>query len=116
MELSEKLRRWIAFVRSVLPGGSWWRFPKDIDVVLAAKPVTVLRALQRMWELIAKDRWIIFAAFATLIVTALSEISIPHFLTASIFSAQSGEIVVFQRNIHLLVLLCVTAAICRSSG
>ncbi|KAH7857294.1 hypothetical protein Vadar_010976 [Vaccinium darrowii] len=112
VELSEKLRRWIAFVRSVLPGGSWWRFPKDVDVVLAAKPVTVLRALQRMWELIAKDRWIIFAAFATLIVTALSEISIPHFLTASIFSAQSGEIVVFQRNIHLLVLLCVTAAIC----
>lgn len=72
MELSEKLRRWIAFVRSVLPGGSWWRFPMDVDVVLAAKPVTVLRALQRMWELIAKDRWIVFAAFATLIVTAVS--------------------------------------------
>ncbi|XP_058194019.1 ABC transporter B family member 26, chloroplastic [Rhododendron vialii] len=111
-ELSEKLRRWIAFVRSVLPGGSWWSFSEDVDVVLTAKPVTVLRALQRMWELIAKDRWIIFAAFATLIITALAEISIPHFLTASIFSAQSGQIVVFQRNVHLLILLCVTAAIC----
>ncbi|KAI8528171.1 hypothetical protein RHMOL_Rhmol12G0130000 [Rhododendron molle] len=111
-ELSEKLRRWIAFVRSVLPGGSWWSFSEDVDVVLTAKPVTVLRALQRMWELIAKDRWIIFAAFATLIITALAEISIPHFLTASIFSAQSGQIIVFQRNVHLLVLLCVTAAIC----
>ncbi|KAE9454136.1 hypothetical protein C3L33_13967, partial [Rhododendron williamsianum] len=71
-ELSEKLRRWIAFVRSVLPGGSWWSFSEDVDVVLTAKPVTVLRALQRMWELIAKDRWIIFAAFATLIITAVS--------------------------------------------
>ncbi|KAG5522060.1 hypothetical protein RHGRI_034311 [Rhododendron griersonianum] len=111
-ELSEKLRRWIAFVRSVLPGGSWWSFSEDVDVVLTAKPVTVLRALQRMWELIAKDRWIIFAAFATLIITALAEISIPHFLTASIFSAQSGQIVVFQQNVHLLILLCVIAAIC----
>lgn len=71
-ELSEKLRRWIAFVRSVLPGGSWWSFSEDVDVVLTAKPVTVLRALQRMWELIAKDRWIIFAAFTTLIITAVS--------------------------------------------
>lgn len=71
-KLSEKLRRWIAFVRSVLPGGSWWSFSEDVEVVLTAKPVTVLRALQRMWELIAKDRWIIFAAFATLIITAVS--------------------------------------------
>ncbi|GFY88235.1 transporter associated with antigen processing protein 1 [Actinidia rufa] len=113
VELSEKLRRWIGFIRSILPGGSWWSFSHDVEVVMMAKPVTVLRALQRMWELVSKDRWVIFAAFATLIITALSEISIPHFLTASIFSAQSGEIMVFHQNVRLLVLLSLTAGICR---
>ncbi|XP_057493957.1 ABC transporter B family member 26, chloroplastic isoform X1 [Actinidia eriantha] len=112
VELSEKLRRWIGFIRSILPGGSWWSFSHDVEVVMMAKPVTVLKALQRMWELVSKDRWVIFAAFATLIITALSEISIPHFLTASIFSAQSGEIMVFHQNVRLLVLLSLTAGIC----
>ncbi|KAL6983754.1 ABC transporter B member 26, chloroplastic [Sarracenia purpurea var. burkii] len=112
VEFQERLRRWFAFVRSVLPGGSWWSFSEDVEVAMTAKPVTVLRALQRMWELIAGDRLVIFAAFATLILTALSEISIPHFLTASIFSAQSGEIMVFHKNVRLLVLLCLTAGIC----
>lgn len=40
----------------------------------------------------------------------------PHYLTASIFSAQSGEIAVFHRNVRLLVLLCVTSGICRSKS
>lgn len=80
---------------------------------MTAKPVTVLRALQRMWGLVAKDRWIIFAAFSALVLAAVSEISIPHFLTASIFSAQSGEIVVFHRNVGLLVFLCFASGICR---
>lgn len=79
---------------------------------MVAKPVTVVKALTRMWELISKDRWVIFAAFTALVVTALSEISIPHFLTASIFSAQSGEIAVFHRNVRLLVGMCITAGIC----
>ncbi|CAL5418877.1 unnamed protein product [Camellia sinensis] len=122
VEFSESLRRWIGFVRSILPGGSWWSFSKDVEVVMAAKPVTVWLALRRMWELIATDRWVIFAAFSALILTALellrtilefSEISIPHFLTASIFSAQSGEIMVFHWNVRLLVLLCLIAGICR---
>ncbi|GMP82662.1 hypothetical protein CsSME_00036871 [Camellia sinensis var. sinensis] len=112
VEFSESLRRWIGFVRSILPGGSWWSFSKDVEVVMAAKPVTVWLALRRMWELIATDRWVIFAAFSALILTAFSEISIPHFLTASIFSAQSGEIMVFHWNVRLLVLLCLIAGIC----
>lgn len=69
-----------------------------------------------MWQLIAKDRLVIFAAFSTLIVAALSEISIPHYLTATIFSAQSHEIAVFHRNVRHLIMICVTAGICRSKS
>lgn len=38
---------------------------------MTAKAVTVLRALQRMWDLVAKDRWIIFAAFSVLVFAAV---------------------------------------------
>ncbi|GMN41541.1 hypothetical protein TIFTF001_010766 [Ficus carica] len=99
VDFSERLRRWMAFVRIILPGGSWWSFSEDVEVRILAEPVTVSRALVRMWKLVANDRWVIFFAFSTLIVAALSEISIPHFLTASIFTAQSGEIAVFRRNV-----------------
>lgn len=70
-ELFERVRRWIGSVRTVLPGGSWWSFSDDVDVKLLAKPVTVLQALIRMWHLVAQDRWVIFTAFATLIVAAV---------------------------------------------
>ncbi|KAH7522815.1 hypothetical protein JRO89_XSUnG0102300 [Xanthoceras sorbifolium] len=113
VEFNERIRRWIHFVQSVFPGGSWWSFSDDVEVKMTAKPVTVWRALCKMWELVSKDRWVIFAAFSALIVAALSEISIPHFLTASIFTAQSGEIAVFHGNVRLLILLCVTSGICR---
>ncbi|OMP08318.1 hypothetical protein CCACVL1_01124 [Corchorus capsularis] len=112
VEFSEKFRKWIDFLRSVLPGGSWWSFTDDVEINLTAKPVTVWRALSRMWQLIAKDRLVIFAAFSTLIVAAVSEISIPHYLTASIFSAQSREIAVFHQNVRLLITICVVAGIC----
>ncbi|XP_010251085.1 PREDICTED: ABC transporter B family member 26, chloroplastic [Nelumbo nucifera] len=107
----ETWRRWVVFLRSVVPGGNWWRLSDDVEVFTTAKPVTVLFALRRMWELVANDRWIIFAAFAALILAALSEISIPHFLTASIFSAQSGETMVFRRNARLLIILCLSSGI-----
>lgn len=73
VEFPERMRRLIDIIRSLLPGGSWWSFPEevDVDVALIAKPVTVLRALQRMWQLIAVDRWIIYAAFSALIMSAV---------------------------------------------
>ncbi|OWM76106.1 hypothetical protein CDL15_Pgr009752 [Punica granatum] len=112
-QLLEKLRRLLHLARSLLPGGSWWDLSEEeVDVRLLAKPVTVWRALTRMWELVAQDRWVIFAAFSALILAALSEISIPHYLTASIFSAQSANIAVFHRNVRLLILFCVIAGIC----
>ncbi|KAI4328169.1 hypothetical protein L6164_020547 [Bauhinia variegata] len=110
--LLESLRRWASLLPSILPGGSWWSFSDDVEVKILAKPVTVWRALSKMWELVAQDRWVIMAAFSALILAAVSEISIPHFLTASIFCAQGGEIAVFHRNVRLLVLLCITAGIC----
>lgn len=112
VDFNEKIRRWIRFIQSILPGGSWWSFDDDVEVKIMAKPVTLWRALGKMWDLVSKDRWIIFAAFSALIIAALSEIFIPHFLTASIFTAQSSEIAVFHRNVRLLILLCVTSGIC----
>ncbi|KAL3656073.1 ABC transporter B member 26, chloroplastic [Castilleja foliolosa] len=113
VELSEKLTKWIKLVREILPGGDWWRLSSEgLEVLVSAKPVTVFRALNKMWELIAQDRWVVFAAFVALIVTAISEISIPHYLTASIFSAKSSTIALFHQNVRLLVLLCITAGIC----
>ncbi|KAJ7943697.1 ABC transporter B family protein [Quillaja saponaria] len=112
VEFFEKVKRWVGFFGSILPGGSWWSFSDDVEVNMLAKPVTVWRALCKMWKLVAQDRWVIFAAFSALILAALSEISIPHYLTASIFSSQSGEVAVFHRNVRLLVLLCVTSGIC----
>ncbi|KAM1116889.1 hypothetical protein TB2_007233 [Malus domestica] len=48
----------------------------------------------------ARDRWVIFASFSVLIVATLSEISIPHYLTASIFTAQSCKVAVFRQNVR----------------
>ncbi|KAL1355381.1 hypothetical protein HN51_007436 [Arachis hypogaea] len=110
--LLQTLRTWLRFLPSILPGGSWWNFDDDIEIELLAQPVSVWRALGKMWHLVARDRWIIFAAFTALIFAAVSEISIPHFLTASIFTAQSAEIAVFHQNVRLLVLLCVISGIC----
>ena len=73
-------------MRSILPGGSWWRLDDDgVEVRILAEPVTVTRALVRMWELVAKDRLVIFAAFATLIVAAVSFKSPFFFFNTQVF-------------------------------
>lgn len=71
IEPFERLRRWSRVVWSVLPGGKWWSFDEDVELKLLAEPVTVLQALTRMWNLVAQDRWVIFAAFAALILAAV---------------------------------------------
>ncbi|KAK2374289.1 ABC transporter B family member 26, chloroplastic [Trifolium repens] len=111
-EFLNKIRKWVSFIPSIFPGGTWWNFSDDDNVQLYGQPVTVWYALGKMWNLVAKDRWVIFAAFSALIIAAVSEISIPHYLTASIFSAQGGDIAVFHGNVRLLILLCVTSGIC----
>ncbi|KAF5203572.1 Abc transporter b family member 26 protein [Thalictrum thalictroides] len=109
----EKLSKGVVLLQSIGPGGSFWRFPNHAQVVnTTAKPVTAVFALRRMWDLVANDRWIIYSAFVALAFAAISEISIPHYLTASIFSAQAGATTVFKRNAKILVLLCFTSGIC----
>ncbi|KAF5961643.1 hypothetical protein HYC85_002852 [Camellia sinensis] len=112
---AEVLERWVIFMRSVLPGGSWWNLSDSNEVgskAREAKPVTVLLALRRIWALFADDRWVIYAALVSLTIVALSEISIPNFLAASVFSAQRGQTAVFYRNSQLLILLCFVSGIC----
>ncbi|XP_042464836.1 ABC transporter B family member 26, chloroplastic-like [Zingiber officinale] len=117
--LLDRVRSGIAILRDVLPGGSWW----DLEQIewgkgsaevwnSGKKGLSVSAALRRMWMLVANDRLVIFVAFACLAFAALSEISIPHFLTASIFSAQSQQTMMFYRNARLLVLLCLISGIC----
>ncbi|KAF1875164.1 hypothetical protein Lal_00007780 [Lupinus albus] len=107
------LRKWIQSFPLILPGGKWWDLSdNDFEVQVLAQPVTVWRALSKMWDLVSRDRWVIFAAFSALIFAAVSEISIPHFMTASIFSAQSADITLFHRNVRLLVLMCTISGIC----
>lgn len=110
---SKVLQRWVVFLRSVFPGGSWWKLCDSKEVeTMETKVITVMVALRGMWGLLSNDKWVIFVAFGALIVAALSEISIPSLLAASIFSAQSGEALVFSRNSRLLLLLCFTSGIC----
>ncbi|XP_020089214.1 ABC transporter B family member 26, chloroplastic isoform X1 [Ananas comosus] len=98
---------------SIIPGGSWWRLGDEEEEGIGGrrKGVSVIVALRRMWMLVAKDRLVILLGFASLVGAALSEISIPHFLAASIFSAQNGG-TMFYSNAKLLVLLCLTSGIC----
>ncbi|KAL4193039.1 hypothetical protein AMTRI_Chr06g197380 [Amborella trichopoda] len=108
----EKLQRAFEVVWSVLPGGSWWRVGNSVEGD-AKKSVTVFFALRKMWDLVSDDRWVIIGGFASVIVAAASEISIPNFLTATIFSAQNGPTSIFQKNVQLLILMCCTFGIFR---
>ncbi|KAH7684969.1 Peptide-transporting ATPase protein [Dioscorea alata] len=111
----ERVQAGIKLVLSVLPGGSWWRLDeqeKEVGIDAQKSASSAIYVLQRMWMMVAGERWIIFAASAALVTAALSEISIPNFLAASIFSAQSGESMLFYRNAKLVILLCITSGIC----
>ncbi|CAN6572280.1 unnamed protein product [Malus baccata var. baccata] len=114
----EAVEKWVGTCGSAFPGGScsWWSLSEHEEErsSTAAEPVTLLHALCRMWDLVEtrSSRWVIFIAFSSLIIAALSEISMPSILTESIFAAQSGNAVVFYRNSKLLAFLCITSGIC----
>ncbi|KAL0377392.1 UNVERIFIED_CONTAM: ABC transporter B family member 26, chloroplastic [Sesamum radiatum] len=107
---------WMENIRDIFPGGSWWNL-NDFDQntngsPVAAKPMTVLEALSQIWALVADEKWILYTAFSALTVAALSEISMPGILTASVFSAQNGETFLFYQKSRPLVFLCLTSGIC----
>ncbi|CAL0323059.1 unnamed protein product [Lupinus luteus] len=106
-------RKRALFVSSILPARSWWTFPDHReDDAVPAEPTAVIVAVRQMWQLVADQQFVAFLAIASLVVAALSEISIPSILAASIFSAQGGEATVFSKNALLLVLLWFTSGIC----
>lgn len=109
--LVEKLRSWKYF----LPGGNWWLLRGDDDGEEGegrwSKGVTVVQALKRMWFLVSGGRLVICLAFASLLIASISEVAVPHFLTASIFSAQSGKSLMFYKNTKILISLCLVSGI-----
>ncbi|XP_020236722.1 ABC transporter B family member 26, chloroplastic isoform X5 [Cajanus cajan] len=109
-QLGSPFTKRVGLAASFLPGGSWWALPELRED--GAEPVEAMLALQRMWELVADERWVAFVGVGSLVIAALSEITMPSILAASIFSAQSGETVAFSRNALFLVLLCFTSGIC----
>ncbi|GLT65137.1 hypothetical protein SLA2020_375870 [Shorea laevis] len=103
----------ISSIASILPGGSWWNLSDfDEEKSEEAKPVTLWTALGRMWTLIGDEQWIVYLGLGGLIVAAVSEISMPSILAASIFSAESRAAAQFHRNARLLIMLCITSGIC----
>ncbi|KAJ6808653.1 putative ABC transporter B family member 26, chloroplastic [Iris pallida] len=103
---------------SVLPGGSWWSL-EEFDAKGGKgekgeeeeKSMPVMLTLRRMWVLIARERWVVALAFASLVLASITDLSIPHFLAAALFSAQSSERLVFYRSAKLLLFLCFSSAI-----
>lgn len=75
IELVDILKEWLSFMQSALPGGSWWNLYDSKEVEssgTAAKPFTVLNALRRLWTLVEDDRWVIYVAFSSLTISAVS--------------------------------------------
>lgn len=102
----EKLINVLRRIRSFLPGGSWWKM--DGAIQDDHQQISFLSAMQRLWLLIAPDRLVIGIAFFALVVAALSEIAIPHYVAATIFSAQNGLRQEFVRNARLLAVMSCT--------
>ncbi|KAG8482897.1 hypothetical protein CXB51_024138 [Gossypium anomalum] len=118
-------RNYNADFQEILPGkysghlgavqarGSWWNLPGvQASESSTAKPVTVSMALKRIWGLIGDDNWIVFLALGALFIAAVSEISMPRILAASVFSANSGESAAFFRCSRKLILLLIISGIC----
>lgn len=75
--------------------------------------ITFTGAMSRLWVLVSPDKLIIGFAFTALVIAALSEITIPHFVAAMIFSAQKGMTNDFYNNARLLVMMSCTYGLFR---
>ncbi|KAJ0052497.1 hypothetical protein Pint_02804 [Pistacia integerrima] len=107
IDLDKNVKKFLEFLKN------WWNLTDAEQVEsVTSKPITVRIALCRMWTLIGHEQWLLYIAVAALIVAAVSEISMPSLLAASVFSAQRGETMVFLRSSRFLLMLCVTSGIC----
>ncbi|XP_065877364.1 ABC transporter B family member 26, chloroplastic-like isoform X2 [Euphorbia lathyris] len=115
LEFFEKFENFFIYICSILPGGHWWNLSDSKkNGSDGGNSITVKEALLRMWNLLGDDQWVIYVALASLIAAAISEITMPSILAASIFSAQNGEAISFSKNTYFLAVLCLTSGI--SSG
>ncbi|KAI5058685.1 hypothetical protein GOP47_0026855 [Adiantum capillus-veneris] len=101
----ERLVSALKSIQSVLPGGSWWKVHGVIQD--DSSQISFVSAMQRFWPLVAPDKLIISVAFLALVLAAFSEIAIPHYVTATIFSAQSGLKHEFVQNAKRLAILSI---------
>lgn len=86
----------------------WWNVDATEDESLP--PPAQLPVLGRqLWKLISPDRPILAVATVLLVCAALSELAIPHFVSASIFAAvtQRSE-ALFYRNVTILATLSLS--------
>ncbi|KAG0609145.1 hypothetical protein M758_8G161500 [Ceratodon purpureus] len=93
-------------LQTFLPNGSWWNVIERKHQ--RAFNITFTGAMSRLWVLVSPDKLIIGFAFTALVIAALSEITIPHFVAAMIFAAQKGMTSDFYNNAKLLVLMSCT--------
>nr|XP_043617069.1 ABC transporter B family member 26, chloroplastic-like [Erigeron canadensis] len=101
-------------VLDYFPGQRWWHLKQDNENHLVkVKPISVWYVVCRIWGLVATDdKRVIYIGLFSLILAAVSEISMPGLLAASIFAAQNAQVLVFYRNLKILVFLCFVSGIC----
>ncbi|XP_031380589.1 ABC transporter B family member 26, chloroplastic-like [Punica granatum] len=102
---------WLVSTSSASRGGcQLWNLPSSGDT--GGPVVTVGVALRRIWELVADDRLVVYIAFGSLTIAAISEITVPSILAASVFAAQNGNTVAFYGYVRVLVVLSCISGIC----
>lgn len=107
IELVDILKEWLSFMQSALPGGSWWNLYDSKEVEssgTAAKPFTVLNALRRLWILVEDDRWVIYVAFSSLTISAVS-------MLVSVFIVMLSIVI----TIDLSSFVCIQLTWCKVS-
>lgn len=93
-------------LKEYLPYGRWWSVIERHQN--RTFNITFAGAMSRLWVLVSPDKVIISFAFTALVIAALSEITIPHFVAAMIFAAQKGMTAEFHKNAKLLVTMACT--------
>lgn len=104
----KRVRGFLGLLRTMLPRGSWWSMGGEMET---DDEVTSRKALLRLWKLVEPDKILLLFAFIFLTISSLSEVAIPHFIAATIFSAGSGLKPRFVKNAYTLAGLTVVYGI-----
>ncbi|CAI7759829.1 unnamed protein product [Closterium sp. NIES-53] len=129
--------RAIAVLRTVLPRGSWW----DLQQLAGGKAVRgkeangsssadnngkgsgggdsageLWDAIRKLWRFCAPNKTMLVLASLCLALAALSEVTIPHFLAATIFAASNGLKPQFDRNVQLLITMTLACGLFRCAS